>query len=53
MIGRFIGSALLQKIKAGTLLAICAITAALLVTVSVLANGHIAMWSILTVDLFN
>lgn len=53
MIGRFIGSALLQKIKAGKLLALAAIVAALLVTVSVLTTGHIAMWSILAVGLFN
>ena len=53
MVGRFIGSALLQKIKAGTLLAFCAIMAALLVTVSVFTVGHVAMWSILTVGLFN
>jgi MFS transporter, FHS family, L-fucose permease len=53
MVGRFIGSALLQKIKAGTLLAFCAIMAALLVTVSVLTGGHPAMWSILAVGFFN
>jgi MFS transporter, FHS family, L-fucose permease len=53
MVGRFIGSALLQKFKTGTLLAICAIMAALLVTVSVLSNGPVAMWSILAVGLFN
>jgi len=53
MVGRFIGSALLQKIKAGKLLAFSAIVAALLVTVSVLATGHVAMWSILAVGLFN
>jgi FHS family L-fucose permease-like MFS transporter len=53
MVGRFIGSALLQKIKPGKLLAFSAIVAALLVTVSVLANGHVAMWSILAVGLFN
>ncbi|HTQ97197.1 MAG TPA: sugar MFS transporter [Candidatus Acidoferrum sp.] len=53
MIGRFIGSALLQKIKAGKLLAVAAIMACILVTVSVLTNGHIAMWSILAVGLFN
>jgi len=53
MIGRFIGSVLLQKIKAGTLLAICAVAAASLVTISVLANGHVAMWSILAIGLFN
>ena len=53
MIGRFIGSALLQKVKPGKLLAFCAIAASLLVTVSVLTEGHVAMWSILAVGLFN
>jgi MFS transporter, FHS family, L-fucose permease len=53
MIGRFIGSGLLQKIRTGALLAICAVAAAILVTVSVFSNGHIAMWSILLVGLFN
>jgi FHS family L-fucose permease-like MFS transporter len=53
MIGRFIGSALLQKIKAGKLLAFAAVMAGLLVTISVVTNGHIAMWSILAVGLFN
>jgi FHS family L-fucose permease-like MFS transporter len=53
MIGRFIGSALLQKIKAGRLLAVFATVAALLVTFSVLSRGHFAMWAILSVGLFN
>jgi FHS family L-fucose permease-like MFS transporter len=53
MVGRFIGSALLQKIKPGKLLALSAILAALLVTVSVLTTGPLAMWSILAVGLFN
>src|SRR5260370_27341788 len=53
MVGRFIGSALLQKIKPGKLLALAAVMAALLVTVSVLSNGHVAMWSVLAVGLFN
>ncbi|HVH71551.1 MAG TPA: sugar MFS transporter [Candidatus Dormibacteraeota bacterium] len=53
MIGRFIGSALLQKIKPGRLLALAATMAGLLVTTSVLTNGHVAMWSILSVGLFN
>jgi FHS family L-fucose permease-like MFS transporter len=53
MVGRFIGSALLQKIKPGKLLAFAAVMAALLVTYSVLSSGHIAMWSILAVGLFN
>jgi FHS family L-fucose permease-like MFS transporter len=53
MIGRFIGSALLQKIKPGKLLAFATMMAGLLVTTSVLTSGHIAMWSILSVGLFN
>jgi len=53
MVGRFIGSALLQKIRPSKLLAFAAIMAGLLVTVSVLTNGHVAMWSILSVGLFN
>jgi len=53
MVGRFIGSALLQKIKPGKLLALAAVMAALLVTVSVLTSGHVAMWTILAVGLFN
>jgi FHS family L-fucose permease-like MFS transporter len=53
MIGRFIGSAILRKVKAGILLALCAVMAALLVGISVLSSGHVAMWSILAVGLFN
>jgi FHS family L-fucose permease-like MFS transporter len=53
MIGRFVGSAILQKVRAGRLLALCAVMAALLVSVSVLTSGHVAMWSILAVGLFN
>jgi FHS family L-fucose permease-like MFS transporter len=53
MVGRFIGSALLRRIKPGKLLALSAIMAALLVTVSVLTTGHLAMWTILAVGLFN
>jgi MFS transporter, FHS family, L-fucose permease len=53
MIGRFIGSALLQKITTEKLLAICASMACLLVITSMLTAGHFAMWSILAVGLFN
>ena len=53
MVGRFIGSGLLQKIKPQKLLALCAAVACLLVIVSVFSNGHVAMWSILAVGLFN
>jgi FHS family L-fucose permease-like MFS transporter len=53
MIGRFLGSALLRRIKAEYLLALCAIAAATLVTASMLLGGHTAMWSILAVGFFN
>ena len=53
MVGRFIGSALLQKIKTGTLLSICAFVAMSLVLISMLSFGQFAMWSILAVGLFN
>jgi FHS family L-fucose permease-like MFS transporter len=53
MIGRFIGSALLQKIRTGTLLGICALVAGSLVMVSIVSFGHVALWSILLVGLFN
>jgi FHS family L-fucose permease-like MFS transporter len=53
MIGRFLGAGLLRRIKAGYLLALCAISAATLVTVSMMMAGHVAMWSILAVGFFN
>jgi MFS transporter, FHS family, L-fucose permease len=53
MIGRFIGSGLLQKVRTGTLLGICAICAAALVAISMLTNGHVAMYSIILVGFFN
>jgi len=53
MIGRFLGAPLLRRVKAGYLLALCAIAAATLVTVSMLAGGQIAMWTILAVGFFN
>ncbi len=53
MVGRFIGSGMLQKVKTGHLLGICAICAASLVAISMLTTGHFAMWSIILVGLFN
>jgi MFS transporter, FHS family, L-fucose permease len=53
MVGRFIGSGLLQKMRTGSLLGVCAICAAILVTVSMLTTGHVAMWSIILVGFFN
>lgn len=53
MIGRFVGSALLRRIKTGKLLAAFASIATALVLTSMLTFGHVAMFSILLVGLFN
>jgi len=53
MIGRFIGSAILQKVKAGTMLGIAAFCACALVLTSMFTSGHVAMASIILVGFFN
>ena len=53
MVGRFIGSAVMQQIPAGTLLAFNALVAAGLILVAMTSSGAVAMWSILAVGLFN
>jgi FHS family L-fucose permease-like MFS transporter len=53
MVGRFVGAGLLRRVKPGRLLAICAICTAVLVSASMATSGHVAMWSILAVGLFN
>lgn len=53
MIGRFIGAAVLRKIKPGLVLAFNATIASLLVIITMVFSGKIAMWSILSVGLFN
>lgn len=53
MIGRFLGAPLLRRFKPGSLLALCAIVAAVLVSASMILGGHTAMWCILAVGLFN
>ncbi|HEY7098688.1 MAG TPA: L-fucose:H+ symporter permease [Terriglobales bacterium] len=53
MVGRFIGSAILQKVRTGTVLGIAAMMAAILVATSMLSIGSVAMWSIILVGLFN
>jgi len=53
MVGRFLGSAIQRYIKPGTMLGFNAIFAAALVIISMLTNGNIAMWAMLSVGLFN
>ena len=53
MVGRFVGSAILQKVKTGTLLGIFALVAALLVCTTMLTSGGVAVWSVILVGFFN
>ncbi len=53
MVGRFLGAPLLRRFKAGYMLALCATSAAALVTASMIVGGHTAMWTILAVGFFN
>lgn len=53
MVGRFLGSAVLRKLRTEYLLAACAACAVALVSTSILANGSVAMWSMLAVGFFN
>jgi MFS transporter, FHS family, L-fucose permease len=53
MVGRFIGSGLLQKVSTRGLLGVCTVCAASLVAISMLTNGHLAMYSIILVGFFN
>jgi FHS family L-fucose permease-like MFS transporter len=53
MIGRFLGSAVLQKVATSKVLSVTAISALTLVTISITSYGQLAMWSMLWVGLFN
>jgi len=53
MVGRFVGAALMIRFKAGHLLAFNSIAACLLLLVTILGSGHLAMYAILLVGLCN
>jgi FHS family L-fucose permease-like MFS transporter len=53
MVGRFIGTFLLARIRPGLLLAVNAGVVSSLVVLTMLLSGHAAMWTILAVGLFN
>jgi len=53
MLGRFVGSAILQKVKTGTLLGLFALMAGLLVCTTMLTSGSVAVWSVILVGFFN
>ncbi len=53
MVGRFVGAAAMRYIKPGKALAFNAAVAAVLVLIAMVFSGHVAMWAILAVGLFN
>lgn len=53
LIGRFLGAFLLRSVKASTLLAVCAVLAILLMTVSIGSTGYLAVWSMIAVGFCN
>lgn len=53
MVGRFIGSAVLARIRPGTVLAFNALVAAVLLALAMMTAGHTAMWALLAIGLFN
>lgn len=53
MVGRFIGFFALKKIKAERGLRFVSIAALLLIAITTLATGHVAMWAVIAVGLCN
>lgn len=53
MVGRFIGAVVMNRIPAGYVLGFNAAASALLVFITIVTEGPVAMWSILAVGLFN
>jgi FHS family L-fucose permease-like MFS transporter len=53
MVGRFIGSAVLRKVRPGTLLAFNAACAIALLVVTMTTHGSTAMYAVLAIGLFN
>ena len=53
MLGRFIGSAVLQKLRTGPVLGTAAVVAFILVILSILTHGHVAMFALLAVGFCN
>jgi FHS family L-fucose permease-like MFS transporter len=53
MVGRFVGSAVMRRIRPGYLLAFNAAAVVLLLLVAMAVSGPVAMWSLLAIGLFN
>jgi MFS transporter, FHS family, L-fucose permease len=53
MVGRFIGSAIMQRVSAELVLAAFAIGAFVVMVITIFASGPVAMWSLILVGLFH
>ncbi|MEP7312435.1 MAG: sugar MFS transporter [Pseudomonadota bacterium] len=53
MVGRFIGAAVLARVRPGRVLAFNAVIAAVLLVLAMLFAGRTAMWALLLIGLFN
>lgn len=53
MVGRFVGSAIMQKVKAENVLAAFSIGAFIVMLVTVVTTGPVAMWSLILVGFFH
>jgi FHS family L-fucose permease-like MFS transporter len=53
MVGRFVGSAIMQKVRAESVLAAFSIGAFVVMMVTVFTHGPLAMWSLILVGLFH
>ncbi|WP_299945014.1 sugar MFS transporter [uncultured Microbulbifer sp.] len=53
MVGRFAGALIMRYIAAGNVLAVCAIVSCILLLITVIGDGYLAMYAVLAVGLSN
>ena len=53
MVGRFVGAGLMQKVRAETVLAVFSVAAFVVMLLTVMLTGPIAMWTLILVGLFH
>ncbi|MEW5249509.1 sugar MFS transporter [Microbulbifer discodermiae] len=53
MVGRFIGAAVMRYVSAGAVLGACSLGACVLLAITILGSGRVAMWAVLAIGLCN
>ena len=53
MVGRFIGAVVMRYLPAGSVLAACSLGACVLLAITILGTGSVAMWAVLAIGLCN